>query len=64
MGSNFLAVGIGSFSGLIYTPLYGRFADAGAPQNVWYVGAVHLVVGIVALLLFQRFAGGFVQQEE
>jgi len=64
MGSNFLAVGVGSFSGLIYTPLYGRFADAGAPERVWYVLAGHLVAGIVAMLLFQRFAGGFVQQEE
>jgi dipeptide/tripeptide permease len=64
MGSNFLAVGVGAFSGLIYTPLYGRFADAGAPQTVWYVLAGHLVVGIVALMIFQRVAGGFAQQEE
>jgi len=64
MGSNFLAVGIGSFSGLIYTPLYGRFSDAGTPEKVWYVLAGHLLVGIIALLLFQRLAGGFVQQEE
>lgn len=63
MGSNFLAVGVGSFSGLIYTPLYGRFADAGAPERVWYVLAVHLAVGIAALMLFQKTAGGFVQQE-
>jgi len=64
MGSNFLAVGIGSFSGLIYTPLYGRFSDAGTPEKVWYVLAGHLLVGIIALLIFQRLAGGFVQQEE
>jgi dipeptide/tripeptide permease len=63
MGSNFLAVGVGAFSGLIYTPLYGRFADAGSPENIWYVLAAHLVVGIGAMLLFQRLAGGFVQQE-
>lgn len=63
MGSNFLATGIGAFSGLIYTPLYGRFSDAGTPGMVWYVGAAHLVLGIVALLIFQRAAGGFVQQE-
>ncbi|MFZ2492517.1 MAG: MFS transporter [Thermoanaerobaculia bacterium] len=64
MGSNFLAVGVGAFSGVIYTPLYGRFADAGRPEMVWYVLAGHLVVGVLALGLFQRFAGGFVQQEE
>jgi POT family proton-dependent oligopeptide transporter len=63
MGSNFLAVGVGSFSGLIYTPLYGRFADAGAPERVWYVLAGHLVVGVVALWLFQKRVGGFAQQE-
>jgi proton-dependent oligopeptide transporter, POT family len=63
MGSNFLAVGIGAFSGLIYTPLYGRFADGGSPDTIWYVLAGHIVVGIVALLLFQRMAGGFTQQE-
>jgi dipeptide/tripeptide permease len=64
MGSNFLAVGVGSLSGLIYTPLYGRFSDAGTPEKVWYVLAGHILVGIVALLIFQRVAGGFVQQEE
>jgi proton-dependent oligopeptide transporter, POT family len=64
MGSNFLAVGIGAFSGLIYTPLYGRFVEAASPGGVWYVLAVHLVVGIVALMIFQRMAGGFVQQEQ
>lgn len=64
MGSNFLAVGLGSFSGLIYTPLYGRFADAGRPQMVWYVLAGHLVVGVLALLMFQHFSGGFAQQED
>ncbi|HJQ39238.1 MAG TPA: hypothetical protein VKB93_19030, partial [Thermoanaerobaculia bacterium] len=64
MGSNFLAVGVGAFSGLIYTPLYGRFADAGAPEKVWYVLAGHLIVGIIALMIFQRTAGGFAQQEE
>jgi POT family proton-dependent oligopeptide transporter len=64
MGSNFLAVGIGALSGMIYTPLYGRFEAAAAPQNVWYVGAAHLVVGVIAMMIFQKMAGGFAQQEE
>ena len=64
MGSNFLATAVGAFSGVLYTMLYGRFADAGTPGNVWYVLAGHLVVGIAALLIFQRVAGGFVMQEE
>jgi dipeptide/tripeptide permease len=64
MGSNFLATGVGAFSGVIYTTIYGHYADAGSPQTVWYIVAVHLVVGIGALLIFQRVAGGFVQQEK
>lgn len=56
-GTNFLAVGIGAFSGVLYTPLYGRFAEAGTPGHVWYVVAAHVLVGLVALALFQRFAG-------
>ncbi|HEY0591924.1 MAG TPA: MFS transporter [Thermoanaerobaculia bacterium] len=63
MGSNFLATAVGAFSGTIYTSLYGRFNEAGAPERVWYVLAVHLVVGIAALLVFQRTLGGFAQQE-
>jgi POT family proton-dependent oligopeptide transporter len=65
MGSNFLATAVGAFSGVLYTMLYGRFSDGGNPQMVWYVLAGHLVVGIIALLIWQRAAGGgFVQQEE
>ena len=64
MGSNFLATAVGAFSGVLYTMLYGRYADGGRPEMVWYVLAAHLVVGIVALAIFQRTAGGFVQQEE
>ena len=64
MGSNFLAVGVGAFSGLIYTPLYGRFGDAGHPERVWYVLAAHMLIGVVALSIFQKKAGGFVQQEK
>ena len=63
MGSNFLATAVGAFSGTLYTSMYGRFSDAGNPQMVWYVLAGHLAVGIVALMIFQRVAGGFAQQE-
>jgi len=63
MGANFLAVGVGAFSGVIYTPLYGRFSDAGHAEYVWYVLTVHLLLAIVAMYLFQRLAGGFVQQD-
>jgi len=63
MGANFLAVGVGAFSGVIYTPLYGRFADAGHPELVWYVLGGHLILAVVALFLFERLAGGFEQQD-
>jgi POT family proton-dependent oligopeptide transporter len=56
-GANFLAVGIGAFSGVLYTPLYGRFADAGHAGWVWYVLAAHVLVGILALAVFGKLAG-------
>jgi dipeptide/tripeptide permease len=63
MGANFLAVGVGAFSGLIYTPLYGRFEAAGHPGYVWFVLAAHLVLGMVVLTLFTRFVGEFKELE-
>jgi dipeptide/tripeptide permease len=64
MGSNFLAVMIGGFfSGLLYTSLYGRFNKAGTPEHVWYVMAVHLLLGVAAFWLFVRVAGEFREQQ-
>lgn len=63
-GTNFLAVGVGAFSGVLYTPLYGRFADAGHPGWVWYVLAGHLVAGLLVLALYQRLAGTMAEQAE
>ncbi len=63
MGANFLAVGIGAFSGILYTPLYGHFDTAGHAEYVWYVLGAHLLLGIVVMFLFERLAGGFQQQE-
>ena len=62
--NSLLAVGIGAFSGMIYTPLYGRFSDAGNPAYVWYILAAHTIVGIGAIMLFQRLAGGFKAHED
>ena len=64
MGSNFLATGIGAFSGVIYTTLYGSFQKAGHPEHVWYVVAGHVAVGIVAIYLFTRFVGEFHERKE
>ncbi len=56
-GANFLGVGVGAFSGVIYTPLYGRFDQLGHPGWVWYVMAAHVLLGIVAIGIFQKLAG-------
>jgi len=55
---------VGAFSGAIYTSLYGRFGNAGHAEYVWYVLAAHTALGIIALALFQKIAGGFAQQEK
>ncbi len=65
MGSNFLAVAIGgALSGRTYTSLFGYFRDMNHPEYVWYVLAVHLIVGIAALMLFMKFAGQFEEQDQ
>jgi len=64
MGSNFLATGIGAFSGLIYTPLHGYFEEIGHPEYVWYAIAGHVVIGILAIFLFTRFVGEFHERKE
>jgi len=65
MGMNFLSVMIGAaFSGVTYTALYGRFEAAGHPEYVWYVLGAHTLLGILALHLFTRTAGGFEEREE
>jgi len=64
MGSNFLAVAVGAFSGVIYTSLYGRFGDQGHPEYVWYVLAAHLIVAIAVFVVFQKVAGEFKTHEE
>lgn len=64
VGTNFLAVGVGAFSGVIYTPLYGRFSDAGHPGYVWYALALHVVLGLLALAIFQKLAGTMEERQE
>jgi dipeptide/tripeptide permease len=63
MGANFLAVGFGAFSGLIYTPLYGYFTEYNQPGNVWFVMAGHLLVGMIVIFIFTKISGGFESQE-
>jgi len=64
MGTNFLAIGLGgALSGLVYTSLYGYFRGMGNPEYVWYVLAANILIGIVAVILFVRFAGEFKELE-
>lgn len=65
MGSNFLAVGIGGFlSGVVYTSgLYSHFEKINHTEYIWLVLGAHVVVGVVAILLFTYFAGQFREQE-
>jgi len=64
MGSNFLAVGIGgSLSGVVYTSAFGWFQARGHPEQVWYLLAAHLAVGILVLSAFFRLAGEFREQD-
>ncbi len=65
MGSNFLAVAIGgALSGRTYTSLFGYFRGINHPEYVWYVLAVHLIVGIAVLMLFMKVAGQFTEQDQ
>ncbi len=63
MGANFLALGIGAFSGAIYTPLYGWFEEQGNPDYVWYVLAANLIVGMLVLTVFTKLLGEFEELE-
>lgn len=66
MGSNFLALGLGGFiSGLMYTSwIYRVFNENGKPEWVWITLGLHLLVGILAILLFTKFGGQFKVQEK
>jgi dipeptide/tripeptide permease len=63
MGTNFLAVCIGGLTSGAYTWLYGRVRDAGHPDYVWYIMAVHFLLAILVLTIFMRVAGEFREQE-
>lgn len=64
MGCNFLATGIGAFSGVIYTPLYGYFRNLGHPEYVWYTLAAHTLLGMIVIFIFTKIMGEFRELEE
>jgi MFS family permease len=60
MGANFLALGLGGFtSGFTYTKWSGYFIDQGHAEYIWYVMAVHMVVGIAVITGFTKIFGEF-----
>ena len=63
MGSNFLAVAIGAFSGTLYQSISARLDTAGRPEAVWYVLAAHIVVGALVIWGYVRLVGEFQELE-
>ena len=63
MGTNFLAVGLGAFSGMIYTPMYGSFRSMGHPEYVWYVLGLHTLLGIAVIYTYTKTVGQFKELE-
>ncbi len=64
MGTNFLATFIGATLSGIYTGVMGGFEEAGTPENIMYLLAIHLVVGIIAIYIFTKTAGEFKELDE
>lgn len=64
MGTNFLATFIGAFSSGIYTWIMGRYEAAGHPEYIMYTLAAHILLGVLAIYLFNRTMGGFEERTE
>ena len=65
MGTNFLATFIGgALSGIIYTRLMGTFEAMNHPEYVMYTLSIHMILAIVAMLIFVRFLGDFKELSE
>ncbi len=65
MGTNFLATFIGgALSGIVYTRLMGTFEAMNHPQYVMYTLAVHMILAIIAMLIFVRVLGDFKELSE
>jgi dipeptide/tripeptide permease len=59
MGTNFLAVGIGSsLSGFVFTPLYGVFENT-HPEYIWLMLAGLLTAGIIVFNIYVKLFGEF-----
>jgi dipeptide/tripeptide permease len=64
-GSNFLAIGLGGLvSGLVYTSkFYSFFESRDHTEYMWIVLGAQLILGIIVISLFTRYAGHFKEQE-
>jgi dipeptide/tripeptide permease len=49
-----IPIAVGSLSGAVLTPLYGRFEEAGSPETIWLVLAASLFVGFVLTLVYDK----------
>jgi dipeptide/tripeptide permease len=60
MGTNFLAMGIGSsLSGFVMTPLYGFFEQHHKPENMWFFLAGTMLLAMIVINLYMKLFGNF-----
>lgn len=64
MGTNFLSVFVGATLSGIYTWLMGIYEASGHPEYIMYTLTVHTLLGILAIYIFVRKAGGFQERTE
>jgi len=64
MGTNFLAIFVGALLSGLYTGLMGRLETTGHPENVMFILAAHLIVGMIVIFIFTRIFGGFKERVE
>ncbi len=65
MGTNFLATGLGgALSGITYSSLFGYYITIGHPGYVWYVLAVHQMLGLGVIWWFSSTLGEFKEMEK
>jgi dipeptide/tripeptide permease len=60
MGSNFLAIALGSvLSGVIYTSIvFKYFVKISRPELTWIVLAGHIIIGIFVFIIYTKTSGG------
>ena len=64
MGTNFLAIFVGALLSGLYTGLMGKLEASGHPENVMFILAAHLMVGIIVIFIYTKTFGGFKERSE